>query len=94
MCLPGVIGSAVDGSAPDETRWLGIEGRPADGTSETGRVPRPTGYLNKETVRNEFSAGGAHSRYANAATAYRSAATAHTPDATETSGRIDRTVGR
>jgi hypothetical protein len=94
VCLPGVIGSAVNGSASDETRRLGVEGCPADRTSKTGRVPRPTGYLNEETVRNEFSTGGAHSRYANTATAYRSTATANTPDATETSGRVDRTVGR
>lgn len=104
--IPGVIGSTVNGSSPDETGRLVIEGCPADRTAQTSRVPRPAGHLNQEAVGNQFTAGSANSSRdtdlaagSGADQAANNAATGTASDASDSAdpqaaGRIDRTVGR
>ena len=57
--LPGVIGSAVDDTGPDETRRLRIQRRSTNRAAQTGRVPRPTRHLDQEAIGDEFAARGA-----------------------------------
>ncbi len=103
--LPGVIGSAVNGSGPDEAGRLVVEGRPADGTAQASRVPRPAGHLNQEAVGNQLAASSAHSGRDSRLTAGSgadqtadSAANTVATDAADAADaqaarRVDRTVG-